>query len=476
MEQSGRAKALYTELRATREVGALARSSSLRMISRNADSRRPEKLARAGRPIRQRLGAFVSIVASYTMRPQLGMAAVLLLMVGSSLLLLRVKPGAPSAVQVTERGVPESDKESVAVPVPRRCPPAPSPPMAEPRRNARQCAVTPRRVRPPKKKPPRRRCPGALRPRSRRLNPATPLRVFRRGSAPYDALDEGASSGHGSAAFAPAACRRRGSRRRRRRRRARRQGGAAGCAASLPHYEALMANPPSAAAGNAARLRRRGLLRAARSHSTSARRQYTALLSTPATPIEPAKRCRSFRRRTPARRPRARPPQKPRVPRQPHPKHRGARGASKAERSLRRGTRVLFVGPCPRGSLGDRSPPLSRARSARGPEASVRRVANVRDRPNRIDETLAVFRRELHELDPHPWIPILGKKTDRVDPLDDAREARTPARRSARTGGLPASRSPAALEWRRRCRARRCCESTRRETYLPFRSPRTRRR
>lgn len=113
MEQSGRAKALYSELRATREVG------SMPLVEPPPDLEarilEAEAQARAGRPLHQRLGTIVSIIASYAMRPQIGMAAVLLLMVGSSLLLLRVKPGEPSSVQVTERGVPESDKEVVAV-------------------------------------------------------------------------------------------------------------------------------------------------------------------------------------------------------------------------------------------------------------------------------------------------------------------------------------------------------------------------
>jgi hypothetical protein len=113
MEQSGRAKALYSELRATREVGSvplIEPPAGLEERILEAEAR-----ARAGRPLHQRVGTMVSIIASYAMRPQVGMAAVLLLMVGSSLLLLRVKPGEPSSVQVTERGVPESDKEVVAV-------------------------------------------------------------------------------------------------------------------------------------------------------------------------------------------------------------------------------------------------------------------------------------------------------------------------------------------------------------------------
>jgi hypothetical protein len=146
-EQSGRAKALYSELRATREVGALP------LVEPPADLEerimQAEERARRERPMRQRLGGLVSIAASYAMRPQLGMAAVLLLMVGSSLLLLRVKPGAPSSVQVTERGVPESEKDSVTVvPVPREAPPAaaplPAPAAEQPRVAARGRADAPK--------------------------------------------------------------------------------------------------------------------------------------------------------------------------------------------------------------------------------------------------------------------------------------------------------------------------------------------
>jgi TolA-binding protein len=50
------------------------------------------------------------------MRPQMAMAAVLVLMLGSSVLVLRAKPdrsGAPSRVSVTERGVPEQAAEEL---------------------------------------------------------------------------------------------------------------------------------------------------------------------------------------------------------------------------------------------------------------------------------------------------------------------------------------------------------------------------
>jgi hypothetical protein len=49
------------------------------------------------------------------MRPQLAMAALLLLMIGASLLFLRGRPGARDSVLVTEHGMPENEAEHVAV-------------------------------------------------------------------------------------------------------------------------------------------------------------------------------------------------------------------------------------------------------------------------------------------------------------------------------------------------------------------------
>ncbi|MGC4092094.1 MAG: hypothetical protein QM756_30275 [Polyangiaceae bacterium] len=103
-------------LRATREVGALRlvdppEGLELRIL--NAEHR-----ARRELPTRQRVGRVVSMLAGYAMRPQLAMAALLLLVIGSSLLLLRTRPGEQKHVLVTERGVPEGEPETVAV-VPR---------------------------------------------------------------------------------------------------------------------------------------------------------------------------------------------------------------------------------------------------------------------------------------------------------------------------------------------------------------------
>jgi tetratricopeptide (TPR) repeat protein len=66
-------------------------------------------------PLRQRLGRGISVLASYAMRPQLAMGSLLLLVIASSLVLLRGRPGEQVNLFVSGRGVPESETESVSV-------------------------------------------------------------------------------------------------------------------------------------------------------------------------------------------------------------------------------------------------------------------------------------------------------------------------------------------------------------------------
>ena len=108
-------------LRATREVGVLPFVEPPDGLE--ARILEAEQKERARLPLRKRLGRGLTILADYAMRPQLAMAALLMLMIGASLLLLRARPGDRDSVQVTERGVPESEGEAVAVvPAPERLP------------------------------------------------------------------------------------------------------------------------------------------------------------------------------------------------------------------------------------------------------------------------------------------------------------------------------------------------------------------
>jgi len=117
MEHCARCKAIGSGLRATREVGALPlveppEGLELRILQ-------AEEQAAQLLPIGKRLGRGLSLLASYAMRPQVSMAALLMLMIGSSLFFLRAQPGDREHVLVTERGVPESDNDSVTI-VPKK--------------------------------------------------------------------------------------------------------------------------------------------------------------------------------------------------------------------------------------------------------------------------------------------------------------------------------------------------------------------
>ncbi len=113
VDQCARCRGILAGLRATREVGSLPLLDpppGLELSILDAERR-----AREGLPLRQRLGRGVSVLAGYAMRPQLAMAALLLLAIGSSLIFFRARPGDQSSMSVTERGVPESDNETMAV-------------------------------------------------------------------------------------------------------------------------------------------------------------------------------------------------------------------------------------------------------------------------------------------------------------------------------------------------------------------------
>src|SRR6266498_3352200 len=83
LEHCARCRGILAGLRATREVGALPmvdppEGLELRILE-------AERQLRAELPLRQRAGRAVSVLAGYAMRPQLAMAATLLLVIGGGL-------------------------------------------------------------------------------------------------------------------------------------------------------------------------------------------------------------------------------------------------------------------------------------------------------------------------------------------------------------------------------------------------------
>jgi TolA-binding protein len=118
MDQSARARDIYAHFRATRQLGVLPAHTPPADFEAALLQREARILAEL--PVRHRLGRLVSMLAGYAMRPQLIMGALLLLMIGSSLMFVRARPGLHSAVQVTERGAPEGDVDVVLPLAPSR--------------------------------------------------------------------------------------------------------------------------------------------------------------------------------------------------------------------------------------------------------------------------------------------------------------------------------------------------------------------
>lgn len=116
LEQCARCREIYARLRATRDIGTLPLVSPPEGFEHRVLAQEAQLLRAL--PLRQRAGRAVSKLADYAMRPQLAMAALLMLMIGSSLIFLRAKPGEQSSVQVTERGMPETEAESIILPSP----------------------------------------------------------------------------------------------------------------------------------------------------------------------------------------------------------------------------------------------------------------------------------------------------------------------------------------------------------------------
>jgi len=107
MDQSARAREIFAHFKATRQLSVLPTHDPPPDFEATLMDR--ERRALAELPLHHRIGRIVSMLAGYAMRPQLIMGALLLLMIGSSLMFLRARPGQHSAMQVTERGAPEAD-------------------------------------------------------------------------------------------------------------------------------------------------------------------------------------------------------------------------------------------------------------------------------------------------------------------------------------------------------------------------------
>ncbi len=116
VEHCQRCRSELSQLKGAREVATLALVDAPDGFEQRL---RAAELAESSQlPLSQRAARTWTILTGYAMRPQLAMAALLMLMIGSSLLFLRPRPGSQtSAMQVTERGAPLPNQDQVVVPV-----------------------------------------------------------------------------------------------------------------------------------------------------------------------------------------------------------------------------------------------------------------------------------------------------------------------------------------------------------------------
>jgi hypothetical protein len=104
-----RCRSIEVGLRATRDVCRLPLVAPMEGFAEGVVAF--ERQIHAILPFRQRANRAISVLAAYAMRPQPTMAALLLLMIGASLFLVRTRPAERDLVQIAERGVPEAELE-----------------------------------------------------------------------------------------------------------------------------------------------------------------------------------------------------------------------------------------------------------------------------------------------------------------------------------------------------------------------------
>jgi hypothetical protein len=114
VEGCSRCAGVWSGLRATREVGVLPLVEppddlEARILDAVA-------VAQTRTPLHKRVLRGLAWAGSHAMRPQLAMAALFFLVIGSSLLLLRAPRGAIGPVSVTERGAPMAERAAAPPP------------------------------------------------------------------------------------------------------------------------------------------------------------------------------------------------------------------------------------------------------------------------------------------------------------------------------------------------------------------------
>ncbi len=102
-----RCRDIWGHLRTTREIAEIPSEEPPGDLFESVMA--AELNAKKSLPFRERASRVISVMAEYAMRPQLAMAALLLLMIGSSLIFVRTGPADRGQVQVTELGTPTGE-------------------------------------------------------------------------------------------------------------------------------------------------------------------------------------------------------------------------------------------------------------------------------------------------------------------------------------------------------------------------------
>lgn len=102
-----RCREIWGHLRTTRELAEIPLEAPPSDLFQNILD--AEEQAHRSLPVNERFSRAISVLAGYAMRPQLAMAALLLLMIGSSLVFVRTGPLDHGKVSITEGGKPYAE-------------------------------------------------------------------------------------------------------------------------------------------------------------------------------------------------------------------------------------------------------------------------------------------------------------------------------------------------------------------------------
>lgn len=108
VESCSRCAPIYANLKAARELAALPLEDPPDDFEERVLA--AERAAQRSAPWHKKLVRAAAWAGSHAMRPQLAMAALFMFVIGSSLLLLRAKPGTFGPVSVSEKGAPAAEE------------------------------------------------------------------------------------------------------------------------------------------------------------------------------------------------------------------------------------------------------------------------------------------------------------------------------------------------------------------------------